>query len=126
MNCPNIAAIYGVKEGAILLELLEGTERSGPVPLETARHYAEQIADALEAAHDKRITHRDLKPANIKVTPQGTVKVLDFGLAKVGESRPDGGVTLTMGATVAGMVMGTPGCMAPLARGLAVDKPADI
>jgi serine/threonine protein kinase/Tol biopolymer transport system component len=127
LNHPNIAAIYGIEDRAIVMELIEGAELSGPLPLETALGYAGQIADALEAAHDKGITHRDLKPANIKVTPQGVVKVLDFGLAKMGEAKPDTAVTMTMGATVAGMVMGTPGYMAPeQARGLAVDKRADI
>lgn len=97
------------------------------MPLETALNYAGQIADALEAAHEKGITHRDLKPANIKITPQGTIKVLDFGLAKMGELTRDPTVTMTMGATAAGMVMGTPGYMSPeQARGQAVDKRADI
>lgn len=109
------------------MELVEGVELSGPVPFETALNYVGQIADALEAAHGKSITHRDLKPANIKITPQGIVKVLDFGVAKMGESAPDSNATLTMGATVAGMVMGTPGYMAPEhARGQAIDKRADI
>lgn len=109
------------------MELVEGVELSGPVPFETALNYVGQIADALEAAHGKSITHRDLKPANIKITPQGIVKVLDFGVAKMGESTPDSNATLTMGATVAGMVMGTPGYMAPeQARGQAIDKRADI
>lgn len=127
LNHPNIAAIYGVEDGAIVMELIDGPELCGPVPLETALGYAAQIAAALEAAHEKGITHRDLKPANIKITPQGTIKVLDFGLAKMAESTPNTAVTMTMGATAAGMVMGTPGYMAPeQARGLPVDKRADI
>ena len=127
LNHPNITAVYGIEDHAIVMELIEGEELRGPVPLETALNYAGQIADALEAAHEKGIIHRDLKPANIKITPQGTVKVLDFGLAKMGESTHEPGVTMTMGATQAGMVMGTPGYMAPeQARGQAVDKRADI
>src|SRR5215472_8192458 len=81
LNHPNIAQIYGVEQGALVMELVEGENLSGPVPLATALDYARKIADALEAAHEKGIVHRDLKPANIKVTPQGVIKVLDFGLA---------------------------------------------
>ena len=87
LNHPNIAAIYGVEERALVLELVEGptlAERiaQGPIPLDEALPIAKQIADALEYAHEKGIIHRDLKPANIKITPEGRVKVLDFGLAK--------------------------------------------
>src|SRR5262250_3121464 len=85
LNHPNIAQIYGVEERALVMELVEGEPLRGPLPLETALDYARQIADALEAAHEKGIVHRDLKPANIMVTPQGFVKVLDFGLAKAAE-----------------------------------------
>src|SRR5271157_5127347 len=81
LNHPNIAQIYGVEERALVMELVPGESLKGPLPLETALNYAKQIADALEAAHDKGIVHRDLKPANIMVTPEGVVKVLDFGLA---------------------------------------------
>src|SRR5207248_2082613 len=102
----------------------------GPLPLHTALEYAGQIADALEAAHEKGITHRDLKPANVKITPQGMVKVLDFGLAKVAETgtaSPANSPTLTMRSSEAGMIMGTAAYMAPeQARGQAVDKRADI
>src|SRR5271166_5007836 len=83
LNHPNIAQIYGVEEGALVMELVEGETLKGPLPIETALRYARQIADALEAAHEKGIVHRDLKPGNIKVKPDGTVKVLDFGLAQV-------------------------------------------
>jgi serine/threonine-protein kinase len=112
LNHPNIAAIYGVEERALLMELVEGETLHGPMPLETALNYARQIAEALEYAHERGIVHRDLKPANIKVTPEGRVKVLDFGLAKAMSSQPAAGdpassPTLTMRATIAGTIMGT-------------------
>ena len=81
LNHPNIAQIYGIEDRALVMELVPGEPLKGPLLLETALNYAKQIADALEAAHDKGIVHRDLKPANIMITPAGTVKVLDFGLA---------------------------------------------
>jgi serine/threonine protein kinase len=74
LNHTNIAQIYGVEDRALVMELVEGENLKGPLPLDTALHYARQIADALEAAHEKGITHRDLKPANVKVTPEGVVK----------------------------------------------------
>src|SRR5271168_242002 len=83
LNHPNIAAIYGVEERALVMELIEGEDLKCPQPAEMAIAYAKQIAEALEAAHDRGIVHRDLKPANIRVTPSGQVKVLDFGLAAV-------------------------------------------
>src|SRR6202051_180066 len=90
LNHPNIAQIYGVEDSggvrALVMELVPGETLNGPLPLETALNYAKQIADALEAAHEKGITHRDLKPANIMITPAGGVKVLDFGLAKMPET----------------------------------------
>jgi len=134
LNHPNIAAIYGVEDRALVMELVEGETPSGPLPVETALNYARQIADALEAAHEKGIVHRDLKPANIMVTAAGVVKALDFGLAAV-VAQTSGSVsgdpaqspTLTMGATQLGMILGTAGYMAPeQARGKPVDKRADI
>src|SRR5581483_6929093 len=82
LNHPNIAAIYGIERGAIVMELVEGEKLPCPVPIEAARAYARQIAEGLEAAHEKGIVHRDLKPANIRVTQADRVKILDFGLAK--------------------------------------------
>src|ERR1700694_4193958 len=82
LNHPNIAAIYGVEDRALIMELVEGKDLRGPLPVATALHYAGQIAGALDFAHEKGIVHRDLKPANIRITPDGMVKVLDFGLAK--------------------------------------------
>ncbi len=78
LNHPNIAQIYGVEDGALVMELVEGENLRGPLPLATALNYARQIAEALEYAHEKGVVHRDLKPANIKLTPAGVVKVLDF------------------------------------------------
>ena len=89
VNHPNIAAIYGIEQGALVMELVEGANLRGPVPVETATGYARQIAAGLDAAHEKGIVHRDLKPANIRVTSEGQIKILDFGLAKSGESDSD-------------------------------------
>src|SRR6266853_5342786 len=131
LNHSNICQIYDVGPNYLVMEFIEGDAPKGPMPLDEALRIARQIADALEAAHEKGITHRDLKPGNIKVKPDGTVKVLDFGLAKVkagpsasGENSP----TLTMGMTQAGMILGTAAYMAPeQARGKeSVDKRAVI
>src|SRR5688572_31821765 len=137
LNHPNIAAIYGVEERALIMELVEGPTLSerikrGAIPLEEALDIARQIADGLEAAHEKGIVHRDLKPANIKITPGGTVKLLDFGLAKADgpwatSAAGDDTPTLTVASTGAGMILGTAAYMAPeQARGRPVDKRADI
>jgi serine/threonine-protein kinase len=90
LNHPNIAAIYGVEERALVMELVEGERLPRGLPTETALNYACQIAEALEYAHERGVVHRDLKPANIKVTPEGKVKVLDFGLAVVAQTSDDG------------------------------------
>ncbi len=128
LNHPNIAHIYGIEELALVMELVPGETLKGPLPLETALNYARQIAEALEAAHEKRIVHRDLKPANIIVTPEGVVKVLDFGLAAVlrRAAHPEDSPTLTQ-ATEPGIIMGTAAYMSPeQACGKAVDRQADI
>jgi len=128
LNHPNIAIIHGIEQNAIVMELVEGQDLKGPVPVATAIDFARQITLALEAAHEKGVIHRDLKPANIKVTADGVVKILDFGLAKVAESsQAEGSATISMGMTRAGMILGTAAYMAPeQARGKPVDKRADI
>ncbi len=126
LNHPNIAQIYGVEDRALVMELVPGKTLKGPLPIDTALNYARQIAAALEAAHDKGITHRDLKPSNIMVTPEGVVKVLDFGLAAQRREHEDG-ETLPTSPTRSGMIIGTAAYMSPeQARGEPVDKRADI
>src|ERR1700692_3952504 len=126
LNHPNIAQIYGIEERALVMELVPGETLKGPLPLETALNYAKQIAEALEAAHEKGITHRDLKPSNIMITPAGVVKVLDFGLAAQNREHEEG-ETLTMSPTRSGMILGTAAYMSPeQARGEPVDGRADI
>ena len=139
LNHPNIAAIYGVEDHALVLELVEGptlAERlaQGPIPIEEALPIARQIAEAMEFAHERGVIHRDLKPANIKLRADGTVKVLDFGLAKAlsadsasGSSDAMNSPTLTARATQIGVILGTAAYMAPeQAKGKAVDRRADI
>jgi serine/threonine-protein kinase len=136
LNHPNIAAIYGLEDHAIVMELVEGPTLAdqlarNPLSIEEALPIAKQIAEALEAAHEKGIIHRDLKPGNIKIALDGIVKVLDFGLAKTSDvgSKSDASIspTLTIRATEAGLILGTAAYMAPeQAAGKLVDKRADI
>jgi len=132
LNHPNICALYDVGPNYLVMEFVEGENLAGPLPLDTAVNYARQIAEALEAAHEKGIVHRDLKPANVKVTPAGTIKVLDFGLAKALSDDPVPGSmqnspTLSMAMTQAGMILGTAAYMSPeQAKGKPADRRADI
>jgi Tol biopolymer transport system component len=142
LNHPNIATIYGLEQSNgtsyLVMELVSGEtlaeriKREGAVPIEESLKIAVQIAEALEAAHEKGIIHRDLKPANVKVTPEGKVKVLDFGLAKAfaGDTTnedPSNSPTLSMAVTMHGVILGTAAYMSPeQARGKAVDKRTDI
>src|SRR6187455_2253977 len=143
LNHPHIAAIYGLEENdgvsALVMELVDGEDLSqriarGPIPLDEALPIAKQIAEALEAAHEQGIIHRDLKPANIKVRDDGTVKVLDFGLAKALE--PAGGASSTTSlsptitapaVTQAGIILGTAAYMSPeQAKGKPADRRSDL
>jgi len=143
LNHPNIAAIYGVEESGgrkfLIMELVPGETlgdriKRGPIPMEDALKIAVQICEALEAAHENGVVHRDLKPANIKVTPDGRVKVLDFGLAKglgVGNSGTtdlsNSPTMVTMAETNAGVILGTAAYMSPeQARGRMVDRRTDV
>ena len=141
LNHPNIATVYGLEQAgstrALVMELVEGptlAERIalGPVPLEDALGIARQIAEAMEYAHERGIIHRDLKPANIKLTPDGKVKLLDFGLAKALDDSPvaqdaSNSPTISAMATRAGMILGTAAYMSPeQAKGAAVDRRTDI
>ncbi len=139
LNHPNIAAIYGLEESgqttALVMEIVESPDLAGPLELDTALDYARQIAEALEAAHEKGIVHRDLKPSNIKITSAGVVKVLDFGLATFVQSgetenaadpRTSPTLTQTIG-TQPGVILGTAAYMSPeQAAGKPVDKRSDI
>ena len=141
LNHPHIGAIYGLEDAdgirALVLELVEGETLAdritrGPIPVQDTLGIARQMADALDAAHERGIVHRDLKPANIKITPDGVVKVLDFGLAKAtAGDRPGPDLTqspkMTVGGTREGVILGTAAYMSPeQARGQTVDKRTDI
>src|SRR5712692_5142557 len=137
LNHPNIATIHGLEESGgqqfLVMELVEGDtladiiNKRGALPVEEALNIAKQICEALEAAHEKTIIHRDLKPANVKITPDGKVKVLDFGLAKAFETEASDAVlsnspTLSGAATNAGVILGTAAYMSPeQAKGFAAD-----
>lgn len=143
LNHPNIATVYGVESGALVMELVDGpmlsdrikpsgTEQGRPIPVDEALPLIRQIVDAIEYAHDHNILHRDLKPANIKITEDGLVKVLDFGLAKALDERAaredqDNSPTATFGATMPGSIMGTAAYMSPeQVLGKHVDRRSDI
>jgi eukaryotic-like serine/threonine-protein kinase len=144
LNHPHIGSIYGLEDAegvrALVLELVEGPTLAdriaqGPIPLDEALPIAQQMAQALEAAHDAGIIHRDLKPANIKLRPDGTVKVLDFGLAKAVEPTTASGPNVTQSPTITtpammtgvGMILGTAAYMSPeQAKGLPADKRSDM
>jgi serine/threonine protein kinase len=140
LNHPNIAAIYDVQEASgsrfLILELIEGETLAdrigrGPIQVDEALDIAKYICEALEAAHEKGIVHRDLKPANVKITPEGKVKVLDFGLAKAMETQSPN-ATLSnsptmLSGTTGGMIVGTAAYMSPeQARGRAADQRSDV
>jgi serine/threonine protein kinase len=138
LNHPHIAGIYGLEESGerkfLVMELVEGETlaeriKRGPIPVEESLQIAMQICEALEAAHEKGIIHRDLKPANIKITPQGNVKVLDFGLARVigVESAHQSNAPTKMTASIPGSLLGTAAYMAPeQARGENAERVSDV
>ena len=131
LNHPNICQLYDVGPDYLVMEFVEGESPRGPLPHRDAIPVIGQFIDAIEAAHEKGIVHRDLKPANLKITPEGRLKVLDFGLAKAAEPEPtdspENSPTLTMSATRAGIILGTAAYMAPeQARGKATDRRSDI
>src|SRR6202795_1778919 len=111
LNHTNICHLYDVGPNYLVMEYVEGPDLCGPLDFDDALPIIQQLIDGIEAAHEKNIVHRDLKPANIKVTPEGVVKILDFGLARAADPAPEGSAenspTLTMGATQAGTILGT-------------------
>src|SRR6202158_3168186 len=133
LNHTNICHLYDVGPNYLVMEYVEGPDLRGPLDFEDALPIIQQLIDGIEAAHEKSIVHRDLKPANIKITPEGVVKILDFGLAKAMDpplpsgSNPGNSPTLTMGATAVGTILGTAAYMAPeQAKGKTADKRSDI
>jgi len=133
LNHTNICHLYDVGPNYLVMEYVEGQDLSGPLDFDDALPLVQQLIDGIEAAHEKNIVHRDLKPANIKITPEGVVKILDFGLAKAmepppsGDGNPANSPTLTIGATAAGTILGTAAYMAPeQAKGKAADRRSDI
>jgi serine/threonine-protein kinase len=133
LNHTNICHLYDVGPNYLVMEYVEGEDLKGPHEFKDALPIIQQLIDGIEAAHEKNIVHRDLKPANIKVTPEGVVKILDFGLAKAMSPLPPSGIdpgnspTLTMGATAVGTILGTAAYMAPeQAKGKVADKRSDI
>ena len=137
LNHPNICTLFDVGPNYLVMEMIEGPTlaermKDGPLSLDATAGIMRQVADALDYAHEKGVVHRDLKPGNIKIRPDGVVKVLDFGLAKVGTAAassadPDHSPTMTLGATQAGVVLGTAAYMSPeQATGKPVDKRADV
>src|SRR5262245_32720117 len=136
LNHPNVAQIHGVDQVGetcfLVLELVPGESleerlRRGPLPLDEAIDFCRQIAEGLEAAHEAGVIHRDLKPANVRITPEGKVKVLDFGLAKPARDSHHGSSTDSVLSTEAGRLLGTPTYMAPeQARGRSIDRRVDV
>src|SRR6202166_247463 len=119
LNHTNICHLYDVGPDYLVMEYVEGQDLRGPMDFEDALPIIQQLIDGIEAAHEKNIVHRDLKPANIKITPEGVVKILDFGLAKATDTAPLSGSnpgtspTVTIGATAVGTILGTAAYMAP-------------
>jgi serine/threonine protein kinase len=131
LNHSNICHLYDVGPNYLVLEYVEGDTLRGPMSFDDALPIIRQLIDGIEAAHEKNIIHRDLKTANIKLTPDGVVKILDFGLAKAGDSEARADLanspTFTMDATQAGVILGTAAYMPPeQAKGRAADKRSDI